>query len=138
MSVEEFLDQIEKTETMIANKQERRESWKLKAENRTTQMGNERVQSTGAKEKMASATVEMVELDQEIDMLRETLKDIERVIEKTTAKSYRILYMVYFKHMDLREVAQEEGKSYTWATETHRKAKKELQQILDGGVSDNG
>lgn len=131
MRAEEFLEQVEKLESMIANKEARKKEWEDKATNRTSQVGSERVQSSGSKDKMASATIEVAELDKEIASLRETIKDVERVIEQTSTRSYGILYDVYFKGLSLHEVARAEGKSYTWATGYHRKAKEEVQDILD-------
>lgn len=131
MKAEEFLEQVEKLETMIANKEAKKREWELKATNRTSQIGSERVQSTGAKDKMASATIEVVEIEKEIANLREVIRDVERVIEQCSARSYKILYDVWFRGLTLREVANAEGKSYNWATNYHRIAKDEVQEILD-------
>ena len=134
MRAEEFLGQVEKLEIMIANKEAKKKEWEDKATNRTSQVGNERVQSSGAKDKMASATIEMAELDKEIAILREQIKEVERVIERTSTRSYKILYDVWFRGCSIGEVAQTEGKSYNWATQYHRIAKQEVQDLLDGGV----
>lgn len=132
MKVKEFLDQIEKYELMIAHKEERKKKWQEKATNRTSQLGSERVQSSGSKDKIATSIIEVVELDKEIESIKESLKAIERTIEQTSKQSYKVLYQVYFEKMSMFEIAEKNGKSYSWATTAHRKAKKELQNILEG------
>ena len=44
---------------------------------------------------------------------------------------YKVLHMIYFRGMELQDVADAFNKSYDWAKSVHSKAKKIVQRILD-------
>lgn len=132
MEARKFLSQIEKIEYMIANKKVEAEQWNDIANNITSQVGGERVQSSGSQDKMASAVIEVVEIKSQIKILEDTYKDVVSVIEQLEARYYNFIHKVYVQHLTVKEVASMEGKSYSWATTTHKKALKEVQKILDG------
>lgn len=132
MQARSYLEQYEKIEYMIANKEKERERWEDMALGTTARLGGERVQSSGTKEKMASAVVEAVEIDRQIEILKGTLKEIVVNIEKLEPKYYNLLHKVYIQRMSLRQVAVSEGMSYSWAKNMHRKALEKLQEVLEG------
>ncbi len=132
MDARKFLQQIEKIELQIKNKKYEKERWDDIATSITAQMGGERVQTSGSKEKMAKAVIEAVAVQEQIDVLLDTISEVYRVIEKLDTKYYKFIHKIYVQGMTLREVASSEGYSYSWATTMHSRALKEVQRILDG------
>lgn len=136
MRAKDFLRQVKKIDMVIRNKMAEREQWRAIATGTTAQMGGERVQSSGSKQKMADAVGRYVdietEIDKYIDALVDTKKEIISVIERLDADQYDVLHKVYVQYLTLDEVASMNEKSYSWATTVHGLALKNVQQVLDG------
>lgn len=136
MKAKEYLQQVMKLDKIIQNKLIEKEQWKNIASNTTTAPDSERVQSSGSKEKMADAVIRYVEIEAEIDecinKMVATKKEIISTIEQLPAIEYDLLHKVYIQFMDLYEVASAYGdKSYSWATTVHGRALKHVQDILN-------
>ena len=136
MEAKEFLKQVEKLDVRIANKLIEQRQWRDIALGITANMEGERVQSTGAKTKMADAVEKCVDMEAEIeslvDILIETKKEVIEAIERLdSAIEYNVLHMRYIQFKDLQDIADHYGKEYGWATTTHGRALKHLQSILD-------
>lgn len=132
----DFLKQVEKLDLRIKNKLIEQQQWKDIALGITANMDGERVQSSGAKSKMADAINRCVDMEAEIDSLIDNLVDLKKeviqVIEKLdSAIEYDVLHRRYIQHQDLQEIADHYGKEYGWATTTHGRALKNVQRILD-------
>ena len=132
MEASEFLEQIEYLEEKIAHKKEKCREWKEIAQGITAQMGRERVQSSGSKDRMADAMAEAVALEKEIAIMEETINEIIGTIEKVKTKEAKFLYQHYVEYMTLDEIRWKEGMSYSWATTMKSRALKSVQRILDG------
>ena len=136
MEAKEYLRQAEKLDLRIKNKLIEQQQWKDIALGITANMDGERVQSSGAKSKMADAVGRCVDMEAEIDslvdILVDTKRDVIQTIEKLdSATEYNVLHMRYIQYMDLQEIADHYGKEYGWATTTHGRALKSVQAILD-------
>lgn len=136
LETKEFLKQVEKLDLRIKNKLIEQQQWKDIALGITANMDGERVQSSGAKSKMADAINRCVDMEAEIDSLIDNLVDLKKeviqVIEKLdSAIEYDVLHRRYIQHQDLQEIADHYGKEYGWATTTHGRALKNVQRILD-------
>lgn len=136
MDAKEFLKQVEKLDVRITNKLIEQKQWKDIALGITANMNGERVQSSGAKSKMADAVEKCVDMEAEIDSLVDNLigikKDVIQTIERLdSATEYNVLHMRYIQFKDLQEIADHYGKEYGWATTTHGRALRHLQTILD-------
>lgn len=136
MEAKEYLRQVEKLDLRIKNKLIEQQQWKDIALGITANMDGERVQSSGAKSKMADAVGRCVDMETEInsliDILVDTKKDVIQTIEKLdSATEYNVLHMRYIQYHDLQEIADHYGKEYGWATTTHGRALKSVQAILD-------
>lgn len=136
MEAKEYLRQVEKLDLRIKNKLIEQQQWKDIALGITANMDGERVQSSGAKSKMADAVGRCVdaemEIDSLVDILVDTKKDVIQTIEELdSATEYNVLHMRYIQYMDLQEIADHYGKEYGWATTTHGRALKSVQAILD-------
>ena len=131
MNAREYLEQIEKNERIIANKQIEKKYWLDIATGTTAKVGGERVQTSGDGHNMEKQIVEVVLIDEEIERLKGEIAEIIFTLEKLRAAEYDFLHKMYVQHMTLKEVQTLAKKSYTWATTTHNRALKNLQIILD-------
>ena len=135
MKAKDFLGQIEKLDTMIANKLIEKTQWKAVAMNITAHNDGVRVQSSGSNQKMADAINKCIDLEREADELVDRLIDTKRevigVIEKLNATEYDVLHKIYIQHMPLEDVADSKGKTYSWVTTVHGRALQNVQRILD-------
>ena len=136
MKAQEFLRQVRKLDLQITNKLIEQQQWKDIALGITANMDGERVQSSGAKSKMANAVEKCVDMEAEIDSLIdkliETKKEVIQAIEQLDSPTeYDVLHRRYIQFLSLQEVADHYRKDYGWATTTHGRALKSLQEILD-------
>lgn len=144
-----FLKQLEKLDNLIENKILEREQWKAIATGMTSggqsvlvevkgkhELQNmERVQSQSNKQKMADAVIKYIAVEEEIneciDKLIDTKKEVLAVIEQLNAKEYDVIHKIYVQHLDFNEVAANKKRSYSWVTTVHGRALKNVQKILD-------
>lgn len=136
MKAKEYLLQIEMLDCKINNMLEEAQRWKNIAYSTGAWSEGERVQSSGNKQKMASAVDRYVdlqaEIDSEIDRLWDKKQEIKKTLgELTAANEYDVLYKVYVLGKTFQEVADEKDKSYSWATSVHGRALASLQKVLD-------
>lgn len=135
MRAKDFLKQLPKLNKMIENKMAEKEQWKSVALGTTSFSTSERVQSTPNPQKMSDAVVRCLdieaEIDQCIDALVDTKKDVISVIEQLEVTEYDVLHKVYVQNITLDIVADKYERSYSWATTIHGQALKNVQKILD-------
>jgi len=135
MEAKQFLNQLKKLDKMIENKLAEKARWQAMATRTTAQIGGERVQSSGSKQKMADAVGSYLdierEIDEQVDKLVDTRQEVICVIEKLNTTEYDLLHTVYVQYMSLYEVADMYGNTYSWATTVHGRALKNVQKILD-------
>ena len=132
MNAREYLEQIEKNECIIANKQIEKKYWLEIATGTTAKVGGERVQTSGDGHNMEKQIVEVVLIDEEIERLKGEIAEIIATLEKLKKNEYDFLHKMYVQHLTLKEVQTVSGKSYSWATTTHNRALMNLQKILEG------
>ena len=139
MKAKEYLGQIAKIDTYIKNKLIERKQWQDIATGITAEIGRERVQSSGDKQRMATAIARYLDIEKEIDgcirSLTEQRKEIIAVIEQLETEEYDFLHMVYVQHIPLKKIAELKHYSYSWATTFHGRALQQVQKILDKNVS---
>ena len=131
-----FLKQYEMDFVKIECKLAERQQWHDLALSITAQMGSERVQSSGAKDKMANAKTKCIEVENEIDTqvdrLRASHKEVTSVLDlMDNPTEYKLLHQRYIQFKQLKNIADNFGANYDWATTTHGRALKSLQKILD-------
>lgn len=135
MRAKDYLLQIRKIDRMITNKIAEVEHWKAVALSTGTFSEGDRVQSSGSKQKTEDAVVRYVsiekEIDQEIDRLIDTKREITATIEQLDHDEYDLLHRIYIQQKNLQEAAAGMGKSYSWARGTHGTALYNLQRILN-------
>lgn len=136
MNAYEYLKQVRKIETLIRNKLIDQQRWRDLAQSITGSTEGERVQSSGSQQKMSDAVIMCVDMEveigKEVERLRETERDIIHTIEQVNSTTqYDVLHRIYFQGQTLLDVADAYGKDYSWATTTHKRARKSVQAILD-------
>lgn len=135
MRAKEYLRQLEKLDRMIENKLIERQRWRDLSTDTTAAIRGERVQSSGDLQRMETAIVSMIDLEKEIDdcidRLVDTRRDVISVIEQLNATEYDLLHKIYVQHIPLYDVATNSDKSYSWTTTVHGRALKNVQNILD-------
>ena len=152
MNAKRFLEQLQKYEKMIENKNIEREQWKSIALGITSssktiiingvQHAMDKVQAQGEQQKMADAVARYVDIEAEInhiiDKLVDARIDVIRTIEMLPAVEYDVLHKLYVQHMSYEETAYAcGGYSISWVNNMRRKAEKEVQKILDERIKDN-
>lgn len=131
-----FLEQVERLDTIIKNKLIEKQQWKDIALGITANMDGDRVQSSGAKSKMADAINKFVDMEAEIDKLIDNLVDTKKEVIQTIEQlyspiEYDVLHLRYIQYKTLQEIADQYGKDYAWAKETCKRARNHLQAILN-------
>lgn len=133
---QEFLERVEKIDAVIEFKLIEKQQWKDIALGITAHMDGERVQSSGTKDKMASAVERCVDAEQEIDILIDKLVDTKKEVIQTiegleSPMWYKLLHKRYIQYIPLVDIADEWGKDYTTITTMHGRALQSVQQILE-------
>lgn len=135
MRAKEYLLQIKKLDLLINNKIAEVEHWKGVAFSTGSYSEGERVQSSGNKQKMASAVDRYIDIQAEItadiDKLIDLKQEVIKTIEKLPAAEYDLLHKVYVQGWTLDEVADHYDRSRRWADGIHGSALVSLQMILD-------
>ena len=136
MEAKEYLNQVKKLDLQIRNKLIEKQQWKDIALGITANMDGERVQSSGAKSKMADAINKCVDMEAEIDMLVDKLidtkKDVIQVLETVNNPTwYDLLHRKYIQDKNYLDIADDFNKSYDWVKVNHKRAVRVVQRILD-------
>lgn len=135
MKAKEYLLQIRKFDTLITNKQAEADHWMAVACGTGAWSDGERVQSSGNKQKMASAVDRYVDIQAEItadiDRFIDLKREVIRTIEVLPATEYDILHKIYVQGKTLDEVAEGYDKSRRWTDSVHGRALASLQRVLD-------
>ena len=102
----------------------------------TANMDGERVQSSGAKSKMADAVDRCVDMEAEINSLVDkmigTKKEVVQTIERLDSPiEYDVLHKRFIQYKTLQEIADEYKKDYGWAKSTCKRAVRHVQALLD-------
>lgn len=139
METKEFLSQPKRLDLQIKNKLIEKQQWRDLALGITANMDGERVQSSGSQQKMADAIAKCIDMEAEIDNLIDRLidkkKEVIEVIEQVDSPiEYDVLHRIYIQYHTLQDVADHYGKEYGWATTTHGRALKSVQEIRERGL----
>lgn len=141
MDAKLFLSQVKKLDLQIKNKLIEKQQWKDIALGITANMDGERVQSSGAKDKMASAIEKCVDMEAEIDSLVDKLIDTKKEVVQTIERldsptEYDLLHKKYIQFMTFEEIAECYGREYTTITTAHGRALKNVQALLERKTED--
>lgn len=136
MNAKEYLQQVQKLDVMIRNKQIEVEQWKAIATSSTSNSSDsERVQTSSEQQKMANAIARYIDIENEInaaiDRLVDLKKDVIQTIEQLPAIEYDVLHMKYIQFKSFEEIGEKYKKTKRWAESTNGTAIQYVQRILD-------
>lgn len=136
MDAKTFLSQVKKLDLQIKNKLIEKQQWRDIALGITANMDGERVQSSGAKSKMADAIEKCVDMEAEIDGLVDKLIDVKKEVIQTIESldspyEYDLLHKKYIQFMTFEEIADCYNRDYTTITTAHGRALKNVQALLE-------
>lgn len=132
MEVKEFIERLKMIDCQIENKKAEIQMWKNIALSTAPQGESERVQLTKNPQKMADAVNKYVDLEKEIETLMLEKDECIKIIEKVkNPLLYDILHKYHIQHMKLSEIADLKGYTHEYIRDRHKKAKKELQKVLN-------
>lgn len=131
-----FLESYKLYAVQIECKLEERQQWIDLALSITGQMSGDRVQTSGAKDKMAQAVERCMAVEEEIlfqvNKLAAKQKGVTAALERLDNPTfYKLLHERYIQFLELKVIADKHNSSYDWATTTHGRALKAFQDILD-------
>lgn len=135
MDAKEYLSQVRKYDELINNKLATISSLRNLVTSITIELKSDVVQTSGAKDTMASTIDRIIDLEREIDADIDKLVSLKRevmaVIDKVEDSILiDILYKRYFHYEKWEEIAIETNYSYRQVTRLHGQALQEVRKIL--------
>lgn len=131
MKAEQYLDRVKKIDAMLHNKLREYERWAELAEGFGGTALGERVQSSRNLHKGADAIGNYIDIEREIDALKQERRSIISTIEQLPSTEYDLIHKLYIQDYTMKELAHHFGKSYDWVKERKRRALMLLQEMLD-------
>ena len=133
METKKYLSQIERLDRVIQNKLTEIYQLKTMACNIVVSTENERVQSSGDKERMASTVAKIVDIEREIDRLIDTQLERKNVIigqieSLESNDMYHILFNRYVKRASFGDIAKEMNYSERHIITLHGEALQEFER----------
>lgn len=118
MRAKEYLEQVEKIDRMISNKQAELEQWMAIATSSTAPMdGTDRVQTSTNQQKMAEAVNRYVDIQREIDTdigkMMQIKSEVIRTIEQLPTLEYDVLHKIYVSNSKLTFISSDGSIGYT-------------------------
>lgn len=130
MTVTTYLDQIKKLDCIIANRYEDYTRWVEIADGMGGVSVGERVQTSRNLHRGADAIGNYIDIEREINALKEERQAIIKTIERLPSTEYDLIYKLYVKDYTMKELAYHYGKSYDWVKQRKRNAFLLLQDLL--------
>lgn len=133
LETKKYLSQIERLDRVIQNKLTEIYQLKTMACNIVVSTENERVQSSGDKERMASTVAKIVDIEREIDSLIDTQLERKNVIigqieSLESNDMYHILFNRYVKRASFGDIAKEMNYSERHIITLHGEALQEFER----------
>ena len=133
LETKKYLSQIERLDRVIQNKLTEIYQLKTMACNIVVSTENERVQSSGDKERMASTVSKIVDIEREIDSLIDTQLERKNVIigqieSLENNDMYHILFNRYVKRASFGDIAKEMNYSERHIITLHGEALQEFER----------
>lgn len=131
-----FLEKYEMLFVQMECLQAEWQQWHDLAHSITSMIGGERVKSSSAQDKMASAVTKCLamedEINSQIDKLIAKQNEVKQILFRLDNPTYcKFLHLKYIQFYSLKEIAEMFHASYEWSTTVHGRALKSLQVVLD-------
>ena len=135
MEAKEFLRQYQNTLIDIRNMEAEALELEEMALSITVNTENERVQSSGSGDSMASLVAKICDMKimimEKRSLALDKLQQVERVIAEVENKDYRqLLHRRYIEGNTWEKIAVEMNYSYQWICKLHGRALQEIERIL--------
>lgn len=136
VEAKEFLNQYKNALIIIRNLEAEAEELETLATKTTIGTNDERVQSSGRKDRMAELAAKLADIRIELMDKRtealSTMRKIGRVIASVENPDYRrLLHMRYIERHTWEEIAVEMHRNYRWILRLHGRALETVTEILN-------
>lgn len=135
LGAQEMLKEIKKLDRMIMNKLDELERWRSVSTSTTAMSTGERVQSSGGQQKMESAVIKCIEIQEDIKKSIEYMvikkENVLKLIEELDADEYDLLYKMYFRYMTMRKASEAMGINRKTARIFHDRALEQIQRMIE-------
>jgi DNA-directed RNA polymerase specialized sigma subunit len=131
VKAKEYLQKITFLDSKIDSNKERVRRYKESAENKTSNLSPNKVQTSTSKQKMADAVCSYSDLERIIKADEEKKQEIIDTIGMLNPNESTVLYKCYADAMTLWEISKDMDRSYSWVSKMHSRGVKNIQQILD-------
>ena len=131
MNAIEYIDRYNKIGVLIGLKKEDYSKWFGIAAGVGGFSSSDVVQSTKNPQKMSDAVARYVEIDNEIEALREERDGIMKTINRLPYAECAIIVKFYIKKESIKQIARSFNMSYDWVKKRKKTALDHLQEILD-------
>lgn len=131
VTAEEYLEQIRKIDTIIINKLNDYNRWVEIAEGMGGFSVGDKVQTSRNLHQIPNAIGKYIDIEKDIEVLKERRKAIIKMMERLPENEYRLLYSVYVENKMLKELPSLFDKSYDWVKKTKARALRNVQRMLD-------
>lgn len=131
MKAKEYLQKITFLDSKIESNKERIMRYKESAENKTSNLSPNKVQTSTSKQKMADAVCSYSDLERIIKADEKKKQEIIDTISMLNPNESTVLYKCYADAMTLWEISKDMDRSYSWVSKMHSRGVKNIQQILD-------
>lgn len=135
MDAKEYLEEVQMLDVQIASVKRKIARQKAVATSITARMEGERVQSSGAKQKIADAVGSYVDIERdELAPLLRRREEILGTVKKVKGKlCFIVLYECYFEGKSLKQITRELKYSYSHIAREHGKGLRQVQRIIGEG-----
>lgn len=131
MTAEQYLEQIQKLDVIIINKLADYNRWVAIAGGLGGVSVGDRVQSSRNLQRGSDAIGRYIDIEREIDALKQKRLDIIKTVEQLPPIEYDLIYRLYVQGHSLKEIAYHFDKSYDWVKKRKRKALGMVQKLID-------
>ena len=135
MQAEIYLDRVKKIDAMIQNKLRDHRHWVEVADGLGGAGLGERVQSSRNLHRGADAIDRYIDIEREIEALKQERQEIMETIERLPSAEYEVIHMLYVQDYSMKEIAYIKKKSYDWVKRKKRWSLEFIQAILDGELA---
>lgn len=131
MTAEQYLKRIKQIDAIILNKIEDHKKWVEVAEGLGGASVGDKVQASRNLEQIPKAIGRYIDIEREIEILRQERQAIIKTIERLPADEYEVIYDLYVKGYSIKEIVYQKKKSYRWVGYKKEEGLKLIQAMLD-------
>ena len=136
MTAAEFLEQIERADTLIDSKLSELYRLRCLVTSITVPTDREAVQTSGVSDKVGNIVAKIVDLENEIDEMIDGYIDTRSrcigVVERlTNPLQYKVIHMHYVQYKSYAEIEEELNYSHTWVMKVRREALRNIESIIN-------